>query len=587
MAFLKKFPFSKDESPFNTRDSAVNKLLEAEERCRVTNLRLRTLEREELPRWVTSAQDLISSVLEPLEPKLVMTIISSGDHGPGATLTSQGNRVTPYYKYADLPYSVTKGASSYAYAAISSNPRWVEILEDSGRRTELPPPGCPAFQKELMLFKDCVELVESDKITFVPKDGRTDRPIAIGASLNMYLQLGVKAYMEKRLRKVGVDLQCQDKNKLLAYYGSRYAYISGVENPRQFSTIDLASASDTISIELVKLLLPPEWYAFLSDLRHESGILDGEELIYEKFSAMGNGFTFPLESLVFWAIAKAVVLETEPLVKDSDIAVYGDDIIVRLNHAHAVIDALEWSGFSVNTEKSFLKGPFKESCGADFFKGKFVRPFYFKNRIDSHEEVYFTSNAIASKYHILENRGGLNAVYSRLIEFVPKKDRVYAPLGAYTPSPFDLPNLPYFGSYEVSRSGLSIPLSLLSSMGLRPFLTRSEKFNLYKAGLLSKDLLDTLLPMYYLTYYKARSYSGRAAIRLMLALGVNDMAVPFLPKGRDAFRVEAPSSGSVTRRNATKRAVKVAVSLNWNADQPFINQITHPFNSAQWAEAKA
>ena len=220
IALLKKYPFTEDESGLDPRAAAIAKWRDAEDKCALTNQRLKEISSpEDLPKWVSQARILIDTVLEELKPELIMEIISSGSHGPGSTLSSNGNRVTEYYKYSDLPYSVTENAAPYAFAAISANPRWMQILEDSGRRSELPPLTAPLFQKELMLLRDCVEIVDSDKIAFVPKDARTDRPIAVGASLNMYLQLGVKAYMEKRLKRVGVDLRDQSKNQNLAYQG--------------------------------------------------------------------------------------------------------------------------------------------------------------------------------------------------------------------------------------------------------------------------------------------------------------------------------------------------------------------------------
>ena len=216
---LKKFPFSKEELNIDTRVVALETWAAAEDQCKLTNLRLRSIRNDELPDWIRKCQRIISDTLGPLSPSIVMKIINDGTHGPGATLTSQNNRTTPYYKYADFPYSVTKAASKYALAAISANPQWMEILENSGRRTNIPLVGSPLFQKEMQIFWDCVDIAENDKITFVPKDARTDRPIAISASLNLFLQLGVSTHLTRELKKKGVDLTDQSSNQRLAYEG--------------------------------------------------------------------------------------------------------------------------------------------------------------------------------------------------------------------------------------------------------------------------------------------------------------------------------------------------------------------------------
>lgn len=563
---LKKFPFSKEELNIDTRVVALEKWAAAEDQCKLTNLRLRSIRNDELPDWVRKCQRIISDTLGPLSPSIVMKIINDGTHGPGATLTSQNNRTTPYYKYADFPYSVTKAASKYALAAISANPQWMEILENSGRRTNIPLVGSPLFQKEMQIFWDCVDIAENDKITFVPKDARTDRPIAISASLNLFLQLGVSTHLTRELKKKGVDLTDQSRNQRLAYEGSRYCEIGGMLNPSQFSTIDLASASDTVSIEIVKLLLPAEWYAFLSDLRHEAGDLDGNTHIYEKFSAMGNGYTFALESLIFWAVAKAAAMEEGHRCTYRDISVFGDDIIVRNTSCQAVIDALEWSGFSVNQEKSFLTGPFKESCGADFFMGTNVRPFYLKRRIDSYGDIYFVCNSIARLCKLHSDRKGLVAGYHILLQHIPRRHVSFVPLK------------------DTSDSGLCVPLDVLNELGIRPWLSKSEIRHLIKHRLLRKEDANVQSMMYCSTIVSARTYSGKGSIRLMLSLSKGGNLSKFYFDDEKLLHMVASSAGNVTRRKAIKHTCRVAPILNWNGDYTKELIYAHPY---RWETKKA
>jgi hypothetical protein len=90
----------------------------------------------------------------------------------------------------------------------------------------------------------------------------------------------------------------------------------------------------------------------------------------EKFSSMGNGFTFELETLLFYAIAKAA----GGLQRD-ELSVYGDDIIIPTRCASDVLAALRFFGFTPNQRKTFVQGPFRESCGGDFFCGVDVTPY--------------------------------------------------------------------------------------------------------------------------------------------------------------------------------------------------------------------
>lgn len=551
-AFLKKFPFSCKEYDVDRRAVAKQKLFDCETVCKSTNEKIRG---GEIPSWVGHAQRLVAKTLGRLTAPRVMEIITRGKHGPGSTLSNKGGRVTPYYKYMDFPYTVTKSSAPYALAAISSNASWYKILEESGRRVEIPPLPCPQHIKELSIYDDCVEYVESDSITFVPKDARTDRPIAVGASLNLFLQLGVKSYMEERLKEVGVDLTDQSRNQRLAREGSMYCGPVNLPNPGQFCTIDLASASDSISTELVRLLLPSDWFAFLSDLRHETGVVDGELISYEKFSAMGNGFTFPLESLIFWAIAKAAVRADGHVIRKCDIAVYGDDIIVRRKHSDVVLSALSWAGFQVNSEKSFLEGPFKESCGKDYLSGSDVRPFYLKREVTSYDDIYFICNSI-SRLVMSGRRGyGYYELYSRALSFIPQAYRTYLPLG------------------DDSDKGLIVPFSTLSGLGLRPFLSRSEKLKLVASKLLRKeDVYDNSIYAWSIKT-QARQYTGRSWVRMWLSL---DKAEGIPPWSID--KVIKASSGDVTRRKSVHETIRMQPVLNW--DWPYVscNLVRHPFH---------
>nr|UJQ85968.1 MAG: hypothetical protein 3 [Leviviridae sp.] len=543
-ALLKKYPFDDSDTQLTPREVAVATFRECEEKCRVTNERLLSL--KDIPLWVYRARSLIRNVLGELEPSLIMKIIRDGEHGPGSTLTNDGKRVTPYYKYADFPYSVSKSASMYALAAISSNPRWMDILESSGRRTHVPLPGTPQYQKELQIFWDCSCVENSDSITFVPKDARTERPIAVGSSLNLFLQLGVKTYMEEKLKGVGIDLTDQTRNQELARQGSLDDSSCG------FVTIDLSSASDTISYELVRLLLDPMWFAFLDDLRHKTGRLDGEIITYQKFSAMGNGFTFPLESLLFWAICKASSEVAGFQCTSHDISVFGDDIIVRKRTVKPVLQALEFAGFSPNYKKSFLAGPFRESCGRDYYSGNDVRPFYLKRSLRRYEDVYFLLNSISKSFCSRKavDRGFVS-LYTYIIRLLEPSKVNYIPMG------------------DNSDGGLCVPYNALRSFGINPWLTPPET--------LALGIENSGSPICYYTtcIYRPRIFKGKEYVRLLVALG-GKRDIPFYEKS--VFSLELPSCNSITRRNAVIEAVSISMTPNWDHGYTYHQLTYHPLN---------
>jgi len=216
-------------------------------------------------------------------------------------------------------------------------------------------------------------VVQHNNIDFVPKTAKTHRTIAIEPLLNGFLQKGTDVVLRRCLLRRGIDLSDQGVNQEMARLGSL-----DLRDP--YVTLDLSAASDSISLEVVRELLPPDWFSFLDQIRSPSYSLDGEVHRFEKFCTMGNGFCFPLETLIFAAIAHAAYCVNR---QAPDLSVYGDDIIVRQNIALYVVELLKHCGFRLNLDKSFLFGDFRESCGADWVRGRDITPVYMRKRVES------------------------------------------------------------------------------------------------------------------------------------------------------------------------------------------------------------
>jgi hypothetical protein len=208
-----------------------------------------------------------------------------------------------------------------------------------------------------------LRVVSANRMVMVPKTVKTHRPIAAEPTLNSYVQQGVGRYVRFRLKQFGVDLDDQTINQDLA----RWAYNYGL------ATIDLSSASDTLCTNLVKLLLPREWFEMLDNLRCKATEYKGKRFLTSKFSSMGNAFTFELESMIFYALVSEACTAGVT-------SVYGDDIVVHSDDFRSVLEILTWAGFVANERKSFGAGShFYESCGKHYFDGQEVTPCFQKD----------------------------------------------------------------------------------------------------------------------------------------------------------------------------------------------------------------
>lgn len=229
---------------------------------------------------------------------------------------------------------------------------------------------------------DYITPVHGNRIVTVPKNYKADRTIAIEPDMNMYVQRGIGSLMRKRLRFAGCNLDDQTRNQRLAAVGS----FSG-----RLATIDLSMASDTVSRQIVSRMIRPDWLQALEQSRSPFGVLpSGERIFYQKFSSMGNGFTFELESLIFYSLALAHChIQGE---EASRVSVFGDDIIIPSAVAESFIGLLRFCGFEPNETKSFWTGHFRESCGKHYLRGHEVTPFFVRRPVKRLSDLFLLHN---------------------------------------------------------------------------------------------------------------------------------------------------------------------------------------------------
>lgn len=407
---LKKYPW--EEGGLNPEAKARERFFIAEKRCKITNARLRhyrqfdfsdsrpLTKRLDVHQVFHLARKKIQNWLGPVDPSEIFSLMS---HGPGGCVGQRRPFTTPYYKFGVGEYTVSTGAYWHAVREIAKCDSWVRALaQENGLMKWEHSVSCIPSETKIRLVDQRASVVDYNEVTFVPKDAKTLRSIAIEPRLNVLLQLSVGAVLKKRLAAAGCDLTDQTRNQELARIGSLEARKGDKYDP---VTIDLEMASDTLSIELVRELLPGDWFALLDSLRSREGLLDRSVNIkWEKFSSMGNGFTFELESLIFFAMAQTIsdlqgttqwFIDTfGPAYRYAYVSVFGDDIIVPQLVADPLIKILRFCGFQTNLEKTFLSGLFRESCGKDYFDGVPVRVFLLTRKLVRFRDLIHLLNGL-------------------------------------------------------------------------------------------------------------------------------------------------------------------------------------------------
>lgn len=236
---------------------------------------------------------------------------------------------------------------------------------------------------------DGVRVVRGSRLELVLKNQETMRGIAIEPSGNMVLQLAAGRILEDALRIVGLDISWQQfRNKLLALSGS----VDG-----RIATLDLKDASNMITLRFPRALMPSKWTWLLEHLRSPEIYIEGEWIRLNMMSTMGNGFTFPLMTLLIVGLIygyRAQKRGSPNLYLDwSQTCVFGDDIIVPTHEYTDICEILSQAGLVVNHDKSYSSGPFRESCGGDYYKGVDVTPFYVKS-LSTNAEIFTAINQL-------------------------------------------------------------------------------------------------------------------------------------------------------------------------------------------------
>lgn len=398
---LAKFP--KLKTGIDTKAVGRQKFLAAEIQCMKTNARFRDHSsgskqfEPRVERILSNARRKIAKILGPVPSFSEMDF----RFGPGATFGVRGE-TSPFNKLvADLE------------CTDAMVPTLQEFLE------EFPGWMIPGVYD--------VTVIPGSELAFVSKDATTDRPICIEPLLNGLMQKGIGSWIRLCLKRVGLDLDDQTANQKLASMALELG----------LATVDFQSASDTIAFLIVLELLPIEWVNLLERCRSPN-FWDGHHWVsFHKFSSMGNAYTFELETLIFYSLAKACCdeLGIEAHIREN-MSVYGDDVIIPSGAFDLFQEVSEICGFTVNKKKSFKDGLFYESCGHDYFNGEFVRPFLWKREFSKLTSAFYAANTIkrmAKLSNTLLSKEGCDVrflpVYNQCVAGIPSRLRRKGPEG--------------------------------------------------------------------------------------------------------------------------------------------------------------
>lgn len=312
-----------------------------------------------------------------------------GSFGNGASYALKRTQSSSEEKYLHGK-TVTKNCLAHATACVEASPYWAEIFYSGD------PAMCFGSDGRHRLPATSFTVVPGSRLAVVPKDRRSHRPIVIAPELNGFCQKAIGDALRVRLRSHNLPYSRVDLNrsgavnKMLAREGSIHG---------KFATIDAKEASDSITRALVEYLLPEAWLEVLAACREEYVRLpDGRWHRLAMWAGMGNGYTFELESIIFWAIGVACSEGSSLPFAELSVSIHGDDLILPSDVADVCRKVFMEVGIVVNDEKSYSSGPFRESCGGDYYHGVDVTPFYVKEQRDRVGDLFWLANSLQIWY---------------------------------------------------------------------------------------------------------------------------------------------------------------------------------------------
>lgn len=385
---------------------ALAKFREAEALCTETNVRFAKYfyghrpENPDIARVILRAREKIWRLMGKLDLNLL---------AKGFTFTSGGSVKLPR----------RKGSSVHKYSSALETTGTTELALRSLLTT------IPSWERLLSEGPGLVHVL-GNKLTCVPKNYEVHRIIAGEPTGLMYVQKGIHTYLRGRLKRYGVDLSNQEMNQDFARFASA---------TDSLATVDMSTASDTVAKMVVEWFWPEEWYDLMNQFRSPFGTsASGERFLYRKFSSMGNAFTFEVESSLFWALATSCC---EVCGEDrSFVGVYGDDVVIPSRAAPLFLESLRECGFKPNEKKTFISGPFRESCGKHYFHGEDVSPFYIRKPVRTLADLFlFANNCERWRRRILQLSDVPSHFDDRLRAFIVK-------LREHAPSSWRRPRIP-------------------------------------------------------------------------------------------------------------------------------------------------
>jgi hypothetical protein len=273
----------------------------------------------------------------------------------------------------ELPRPKFGPGATAEYGRIPALSKAMKLVYDEQRVRHI----CELFYCDVddMMVGTPGEASYTNRIIFVPKNALKHRIISAEPTWLTWLQQAIKNplfdYVEKH-PAMFTWFSDQSKSRECAQLGS----LDG-----SYATIDFSSASDSITVPLVR-----EVYAnlplkeLLLGTRSTTAEMPDDSLVsLTKFAPMGSATCFATMDIIFLSICELSVREVSGRKgRPGDYVVYGDDVAIRTEYTDTFLHLCDRLHLKINKDKSYAdpKGTrlYRESCGIECLDGVDITP---------------------------------------------------------------------------------------------------------------------------------------------------------------------------------------------------------------------
>lgn len=368
-------------------------------------------------------------------------------------------------EHLEACYFPKKASVGNGLARSTLSAKWLTGLTGSVEQCEWFTRIYKPWHSHCVARKSCgtTRIVDELQASLIAKRWNKRRMICPNTGIGGLYSNGLGRVLENRLMFLGHSFA------ILPETHRKLARAASISNTS--ATIDQTTASDNITVQLLRLLFPRRWCAAIEKGRISTIRFDEDTAVHcETLSTMGIGFTFPLQTLIFLSLAlacRSVYERRGRRCVDRTVSCFGDDLVVPSELRALITKVFDALGLIISEPKSFWTGPFRESCGGDYHRGCDVRPTFLPTGGDltKHEFLSFlykTFNLFRDRWTKYEIPTVLRTILTEIRMVGPKR----------------IHTVPFYFGHD---AGLKLDLTEFCEFGLElPKRNKHGSFNFWR-----------------------------------------------------------------------------------------------------------